>query len=102
MGKNQRIFSREFKLQVCKQLTEGTLSKTQAMRQHRLGAGTVERWMEQFEIRGEEAFDGNYWRAPQNAETKESLLKKEIEQLKLENQFLRDCLGKPPLSAGTK
>jgi len=64
------------------------------MRQYKLGAGTLERWIEQFEVRGEDAFDGNYWRAPENEDTAESRLKKQVSQLELENQFLRDCLGK--------
>lgn len=94
MGRNQRVFSREFKLQICRELQSNQISKTQAMRQHRLGAGTIERWIQQYEIRGEEAFDGSYWRAPESGETRESRLKKEMELLRLENQFLKDCLGK--------
>ena len=103
MPRDQRVFSREFKLEVCKKIASGEVSKTHTMRHHKLGAGTVERWMEQYELRGrEKAFDGNPWRVPERAESKETQLQKEIEQLKLENEFLRACLGKSPEQADKK
>jgi transposase-like protein len=103
MGKNQRIFSREFKLDVCRKIVSGEQSKTHLMRHLKLGAGTIERWIEQYEVRGDErAFDGTAWRVPEGTLTNEGRLKREIEQLKLENEFLRSCLGKLPEQEGTK
>ncbi len=72
------------------------------MRTHRLGAGTLERWLEQYDVRGEKAFDGGRWRNPDMLDTAESKLLKELEQLRLENEFLRVCLGKLPEEPETK
>lgn len=96
MSKKIREFSREFKLDVCRKIVSKQVSKSSTMRSHRLGAGTLDRWLEQYSVRGEEAFDGGRWRNPEAPETAESRLRKELEQLRLENEFLRACLGKLP------
>jgi transposase-like protein len=96
MSSKAREFPREFKLDVCRRIVSKETSKSAVMRAHRLGAGTLERWLEQYSVRGEESFDGGRWRSPDEPDTAETRLRKEIEQLRLENEFLRACLGKLP------
>lgn len=102
MGSKLRDFSRDFRLEVCRKVVSGEASKSGTMRAHRLGAGTLERWLEQYAVRGEAAFDGRRWRAPAEAETAESKLRRELEALKAENEFLRACLGKSPAPPETR
>lgn len=91
----RRAFSREFKLEVCRRIVSGEWSKTRTMRQEGLGAGTVERWLEQYKLRGEEAFDGLAWRPESQVEgSKVRELESALARAQIENQFLRDCLGK--------
>jgi transposase-like protein len=96
MGKKPREFSREFKLNICRQLVSKQASKSSVMRLYQLGAGTLERWVEQYEVRGEAAFDGQQWRLQEEAESTEAKLRKELELVRLENEFLKACLGKLP------
>ena len=102
MGSKLRDFSREFRLEVCRKVVSGEASKSGTMRAHRLGAGTLGRWLERYAARGEAAFDGQRWRAPAEAETAESKLRKELEALKAENELLRACLGKSPAPPETR
>jgi transposase-like protein len=101
MSKKIREFPREFKLEVCRRIVAGQASKSATMRAHLLGAGTLERWLLQYSVRGEESFDGGRWRNPE-ALVKKSSLEKELERLKLENEFLKACLGKSPEEPGTR
>lgn len=102
MSKKLREFSREFKLDICRRIVSKQVSKSATLREHRLGTGTLDRWLEQYSVRGESAFDGGRWRNPDAPETGESCLRKELEQLRLENEFLKACLGKLPEEPGTR
>lgn len=102
MSRKIREFPREFKLEICRSIVLGESSKSSMMRKHLLGPGTLERWLQQYSIRGEESFDGGRWRNPASADTKESQLERENAQLRLENEFLRACLGKPSEEPGTR
>jgi transposase-like protein len=102
MSQKKREFSREFKLDVCRRLASKQVSKSATMRAYRLGAGTVERWIEQYAARGEAAFDGERWRTQVEPDTEGSRLRRELEQLRLENEFLKACLGKLPEEPETR
>jgi transposase-like protein len=101
MSKKLREFPREFKLDVCRRIVAKQVSKSATLREYRLGTGTLDRWLEQYAALGDEAFRGGRWRNPDAQEAESSLLK-ELEQLRLENEFLRACLGKLPEEPGTR
>jgi transposase len=51
-----RTFTREFKLDVVRQIQEGHLRIAQACRQHGLDQSVLSRWRREFQERGENAF----------------------------------------------
>lgn len=52
----RRVFDREFKLQLCREMASGELRIAQACREYGLGRSVVERWRQSYEEVGEEAF----------------------------------------------
>ncbi|MBZ0212668.1 MAG: transposase, partial [Nitrospirae bacterium] len=59
----RRSFTREFKLDVCRRAESGESSKSRLCREHALSPSMLDRWIEQFRAKGEEAFDGAAWRS---------------------------------------
>ena len=55
----RRSFSREFKLGVCKSAESGEVSKSRLCREHALSPSMLDRWIEQYRAKGEEAFTGS-------------------------------------------
>ena len=47
----RRTFTREFKMDVCRQVVDGEVSKSQIKRQHNIGNATLDRWISQFMAR---------------------------------------------------
>ena len=56
VARPKRVFDREFKLQVVRQLLGGEKRLSQLCREHQLSATLVRRWKEQYEQYGEEAW----------------------------------------------
>lgn len=59
----RRSHSPEFKLDLCRRIAQGEVSKCRACRKHGLSHGMMDRWMDQFLVLGEESFQGGHWRA---------------------------------------
>ena len=57
--KTRRIHSREFKLDLCTRIEAGVLSKAQACRQHQLSPSMLDRWVEQYRLKGHASFAGS-------------------------------------------
>ena len=55
MGRG-RVFSREFKLSVVRQVVSGEKRPAQVCREHGLGEGLLLRWRREYETHGEAAF----------------------------------------------
>lgn len=92
----RRSFTKEFKLEVCRKVANGQVSKTQAKREHNLGNATLDRWLEQFMARGDEAFEGD-WRPYRNeGQTRVRELEAALGRAHLEIEFLKECLGNLP------
>ena len=51
-----RSHSREFKLEVCRQLDAGLKRPSQVCREHQLANSMLSRWRQEFQDRGEQAF----------------------------------------------
>jgi transposase len=56
VARPKRVFEREFKLQVVRQLISGERRLSQLCREHRLSESLVRRWKEQYEQEGEGAW----------------------------------------------
>jgi transposase-like protein len=100
-GRTPRVFTREFKLDVCRQIAGGHRRPAQVCREHQLTEGVLLRWRREFEQRGEAAF------APQEASPAEALERKVAElerfcgQLSLENALLKKLVSRLPSRSGT-
>jgi transposase-like protein len=85
-----RSYSRDFKLGLCRKIRSGELTQARACRDEGLSSGMLGRWLTQFDVHGEDAFRGQPWREQTlSPERRLALLQKELEQTKLENEFLR-------------
>jgi transposase-like protein len=88
-----RIFSREFKLEVVRQVERGERRPAQICREHNLADGVLWRWRHEYAERGEAAF------APPTPDSAEGLQRRiaELErfcgQLALENAVLKKGLS---------
>ena len=91
MSKTRRQFSKEFKLQVIRELEAGK-SLVQASREHQVHPNMLRKWQQQVESYGEQAFAGNGHRYTQEAKVAE--LERLIGQLTIENAFLKKVLAR--------
>jgi transposase-like protein len=92
MGK--RVFSREFKLQVVRQLVNGEKRFAQLCREHGLCQTLLRRWREQYEQRGEHAWldQDDTPRVELDAQARIAALEAALGRATLENEFLRQAL----------
>ncbi len=101
MGRG-RVFSREFKLSVVRQVASGEKRPAQVCREHGIDEGPLLRWRREFEARGEAAFAPH---APSEMETlarRVAELERLCGQLALENAVLKGALGGAPSRSGAR
>lgn len=89
-----RTFSREFKLDVCRQVATGERRPSQVCREHGLTESLVLRWRHEYEARGEAAFTPHEPRGPESLERRVAELERFCGQLALENAALKKGLSK--------
>jgi transposase-like protein len=87
----RRTFSREFKLSLCEKVKLGQVSKSGACREHSLSPSLLDKWMLQYESKGQGAFSEG---EPVDLERKVKELEASLGRAHLENEFLREALGK--------
>ncbi len=86
MSKKRRQFSREFKLQVIREIESG-VPAAQISRQHQINESLLHKWKKQYRQNPQDAFSG-----PGRASTEEAKiadLERTIGKLYLENAFLK-------------
>lgn len=90
----KRVFSREFKLDVVRQLVSGQKRLAQLCREHSLCETLVRRWREQYERDGEHAWLDQDALDPsrRDAEARIAQLEAALGRATLENEFLRHAL----------
>ena len=90
----KRSFSREFKLQVVRQLVSGEKRFAQLCREHNLCQTLLRRWREQYDQRGENAWLGPDDGRPVDPEAASRIaaLEAALGRATLENEFLRHAL----------
>ena len=97
----KRQHSREFKMDVVRQVSTGQLRPAQACREYGLAESVLSRWRKEYQERGEAAFlpregEGGTSEAQRIAE-----LERFCGQLALENQVLKKALQSRGLRSGT-
>jgi len=89
----KRTFSREFKLQVVRQLTRGEKGLAQLCREHDLCQTLVRHWRTQYEQHGEEAWsEARPGHVDADPQARIAALEAALGRAHLENEFLRQSL----------
>ena len=83
----RRKFSREFKIEAVRLVTERGVAVTQAARDLDLAEGQLRRWMQELTAAPQGAFPGNGQQRADRAEI--AALKKEVAKLKAESDILK-------------
>lgn len=89
MALKRRLFTREFKLQVLREIEAGK-SVAQASREHQLHPTLISKWQKQLSQYAEQAFSGNG--NSYKDETRVAELERMIGQLTMENALLKKAL----------
>lgn len=99
--KSPRTFTREFKLDLCRQVKSGQKRPAQLCREHQITEGLLLRWRREYEQRNEEAFSSKEQSTIQPLEQKVADLERFCGQLSLENMILKKALDSGRRSNGT-
>jgi transposase len=91
MSKMRRQFSKEFKLQVIREIEAGK-SLAHTSREHQVHPNMLRKWQQQYQSYGDQAFAGNGHRYTEEAKVAE--LERLIGQLTVENAFLKKVLAR--------
>jgi len=89
MSRIRRQFSKEFKLEVIREIEAGK-SLAHASREHQVHPNMLRKWRQQYQSYGSQAFAGNGHRYTEEAKVAE--LERLIGQLTVENAFLKKLL----------
>ena len=87
-----RTYTREFKLDLVRQVVTGQKRPAQVCREHNLAESVLLRWRKEYEARGEAAFTEKQLSKDEALERKIAELERFCGQLSLENQVLKKSL----------
>lgn len=94
MSIKKRVFTREFKLEVCQQIELKQKTQAQICRDHLLGANLVNRWIKEYRADPENCFLGSRSHHPRSSSSEGDRIK-QLEQAlgraTLENQILKEA-----------
>jgi putative transposase len=96
-----RVYSREFKLTVVRQIVNGEKRPAQVCREHSLAESVLARWRKEYELRGEAAFAPRQDGEATSLEQKVAELERFCGQLALENHILKKALRTAPSRSDT-
>jgi len=88
----KRVHSREFKLEVMRQLNSGEKRPAQICREHSIADSVISRWRKEYQEKGESAFQAKDSGEVTTQEQKIAELERFCGQLALENQVLKKTL----------
>ena len=88
----KRVHSRDFKLEVVRQIATGQKRPAQACREYGLADSVLSRWRKEYQERGEAAFAVPSSQEPTTQEQRIAELERFCGQLALENQVLKKAL----------
>lgn len=89
MVRARRTFSKEFKLQIIREL-EGDKTVAHLVREHGIDGSVIARWHREYRTHGEKAFEGSGHTYKEEARIAE--LERMIGKLTMENAFLKKTL----------
>lgn len=89
-----RVHSRELKLEVCRQITDGEKRPAQVCREHQLASSLLTRWRKEYTARGEAAFSPGEAAGSEALEHKIAELERFCGQLAWENMLLKKGLAR--------
>jgi transposase len=98
----KRVHSREFKLDIVRQVSAGQKRPAQACREYGIGESVLSRWRKEYQERGEEAFQPSQAEGPTTQEQRIVELERFCGQLALENQILKKTLQRLELRSVTR
>jgi transposase-like protein len=87
-----RVFNRDFKLEIARQLERGDKRVAQVCREHNLAESQVCRWRREYKVRGEQAFspeNPSQLSGVEKLEHRVAELERHCGQLSLENALLK-------------
>lgn len=88
----KRVHSREFKLDIVRQVVTGQKRPAQVCREYGLAESVLSRWRKEYQERGEAAFQTSQTDGPTAQEQRIIELEQFCGQLALENQLLKKTL----------
>ena len=91
MPKEQRTFTKEFKLEAVQLVQKSGKSQAQVARDLGIADSTLHNWCKEFSEHGEQAFPGGGHQTPQEEEIRQ--LKRENEILRQERDILKKAIG---------
>ena|SRR5438045_3002986 len=91
MPKEQRTFTREFKVEAVQLVRSSQKPQTQIARELGIADSTLHHWCKQFAQQGEQAFPGSGHQTSQEEEVRQ--LKRENELLRQERDILKKASG---------
>ena len=91
MPKEQRTFTREFKVEAVRLVHSSQKTQTQIARDLGIAESTLHHWCQQWASQGEQAFPGSGHQTPQEEEIRQ--LKRENELLRQERDVLKKASG---------
>lgn len=92
MAVKRRVFSRDFKLQVIREIEAGK-TQAQVSREHQLNQHLLSRWCREHRQHKERAFPGKSWAAHTEA-ARIAELERMVGRLTMENDLLKKVLQK--------
>ena len=87
MGKSRRGFTKEFKIDAVKLVTEQGYKISEAARNLGINPSVLRRWKDQIENEGTKAFPGKGYMSPEKEEL--NRLRKEVKRLQMERDILK-------------
>src|SRR6266704_895528 len=88
----KRVHSREFKLEIVRQIATGQKRPAQVCREYGLAESVLSRWRKDYQERGEAAFEALQAEGPTSQEQRIRELEQFCGQLALQNQVLKKTL----------
>ena len=98
---NGRRHTREFKLQICRQIATGEKRPAQVCREHQLANSLLARWRAEYTERGEAAFAPKVPNEADALQARIAELEQFCGQLALENKLLKKALQRSKLESAT-
>jgi len=87
--KKRKVFSREYKLEATRMLEEGRKPAADLARELGIRRNQLYKWKETMDREGGNAFPGSGRRSTGRSETKNTRLRRELAQVKQENEILK-------------